>query len=109
MKDYKHCRHNDFFYFFPPTMHFLTVCVLVMVVCGLDSHAHRTQRPFFAENVVAQDVPFPRRSVLLVSQATGNLSDFAEVSARINAAYARRHGYGFVVARGDASDWVQDR
>ena len=90
-------------------LHFFWVCVLVMVVCGLDSHAHTTQRPFFAENVVAQDVPFPRRSVLLVSQATGNLSDFAEVSARINAAYARRHGYGFVVARGDASDWVQDR
>jgi hypothetical protein len=75
-------------------------------------HARRTWLNFyhfFAENVVAQDVPFPRRSVLLVSQATGNLSDFAEVSARINAAYARRHGYGFVVARGDASDWVQDR
>jgi hypothetical protein len=28
---------------------------------------------------------------------------------RINAAYARQHGYGFVVARGDASDWVKER
>ena len=33
--------------------------------------------------------------VLLVSQATGNISDFAEISTRINAAYARRHGYGY--------------
>ena len=32
-----------------------------------------------------------------------------QISTRINAAYARRHGYGFVVAQGDASDWVLDR
>ena len=44
-----------------------------------------------------------------MSQATANLSDFAQVSADINAQYARRHGYGLVVARGEASDWVQDR
>ena len=34
--------------------------------------------------------------VLLVSQATENLTDYAEITQRINARYAARHAYGFV-------------
>jgi hypothetical protein len=55
-------------------------------------------------------MPAAPAEVLLVSQATSNLtSDYARASAAVNAAYARRHGCGFVVAHGDASDWVRDR
>ena len=66
-----------------------------------------------ADDSAAQDATSMSTSeyadVLLVSQATGNISDFAEISTRINAAYARRHGYGYVVAHGHATNWVHDR
>lgn len=39
--------------------------------------------------------------VLLVSQATENLTDYAEITQRINARYAARHAYGFVGAQSE--------
>ena len=61
------------------------------VLCVLISMCYARARAGRADQL--DEVSGSPISVLLVSQATGNQSDFADISASINAAYARRHGY----------------